>query len=139
MSAHTRLVEAGRLIRSDTPAEHVHDLRKDAKKLRYLIECFGSVLSEKPRKTFVRRLKVLQDNLGVHQDAEVHVATLREIADELHERGERSATMLAVGQLTERIDQRRRAARAEFAERFAAYDIDDTRDDLERALGRGPR
>ena len=139
MSAHTRLVKAGRLIRSDTPAEHVHDLRKDAKKLRYLIECFGSVLSEKPRKTFVRRLKVLQDNLGVHQDAEVHVATLREIADELHERGERSATMLAVGQLTERIDQRRRAARAEFAERFAAYDIDDTRDDLERALGRGPR
>ncbi len=136
VAAHTRLVEDGRLIRDDTPAEAVHDLRKDAKKLRYMIECFASLLADGPRKKFVRRLKQLQDNLGVHQDAEVHVATLREIATDLHPRGETPETMVAIGRLTERIDQRRMDARAEFAERFAAYDTDDTSDDLERALGR---
>jgi CHAD domain-containing protein len=134
-AAHGRLVEHGRLIREDTPAQNVHDLRKNAKKLRYLIECFAPLLSDGPRKRFVRRLKLLQDNLGVHQDAEVHVAMLREIAIDLHERGETSATMVAIGQLAERIDQRRLAARAEFADRFAAYDTPETHRELESALG----
>ena len=133
--AHARLVEDGRMIRHDTPAQNVHELRKEAKKLRYLIECFGSLLSDGPRKRFVRRLKLLQDNLGVHQDAEVHVATLREMAGELHERGDSPETMVAIGQLAERMDQRRVAARAEFADRFAAYDTDETHAALERALG----
>ena len=31
----------GRAITADSPAERLHDLRKDAKKLRYLLECFG--------------------------------------------------------------------------------------------------
>ena len=68
------LVERRPVDPPDTPAEQVHDLRKDAKKLRYLLECFGSLLPKSPRKQFVKRLKALQDNLGEHQDAEVHVA-----------------------------------------------------------------
>ena len=110
------------MIRPQTPADQVHDLRKDAKKLRYLLECFGSLLPDSPRKAFVRRLKALQDNLGEHQDAEVHVTELRAISRELHQDGASSDTMLAIGQLTERLDERRIVARAEFAERFAAYD-----------------
>jgi hypothetical protein len=35
--------------------------------------------------------------------------------------------MLAIGQLTERLDQQRLAARVEFAERFADYDSRATR------------
>lgn len=132
--AQVNLIERGRLIRPDTPAEHVHDLRKDAKKLRYLLECFGSLLPDGPRKTFVRRLKDFQDNLGEHQDAEVHVAELRGIADELHLSGASSDTMLAIGQLSERLDQRRIAARADFAERFAAYDTEATQGTLDAAL-----
>jgi CHAD domain-containing protein len=132
--AQDNLVERGRLIRSETPAEQIHDLRKDAKKLRYLIECFGSLLPNGPRKSFVKRLKALQDNLGEHQDAEVHVGELRTIADELHRRGVSSATMLAIGQLSVRLDQRRVAERAEFAERFADYDTGTTRQALDAAL-----
>jgi CHAD domain-containing protein len=134
LRAHGRLIADGRSISPDTPADRVHDLRKDAKKLRYLLECFATVLATGPRKRFVRRLKDLQDNLGVHQDAEVHVATLREIADELHATGVDPQTLVAMGQLTERIDQRRIAARAEFAARFAAFDTAGTRRELERAL-----
>jgi hypothetical protein len=39
--------------------------------------------------------------------------------------------MVAIGQLTERLDQQRLAARAEFAARFADYDTPAT----QRALG----
>ena len=39
-----RLLEHGRAITPATPAEDVHELRKDAKKLRYLLECFGGLL-----------------------------------------------------------------------------------------------
>ncbi len=42
--------------------------------------------------------------------------------------------MIAIGQLTERLDQRRGAARAEFAERFADYDTPATYDSLEEML-----
>ncbi len=132
--ANANLVDHGRLIRPDTPAEQVHDLRKDAKKLRYLVECFGSLLPPAPRKTFVRRLKAFQDNLGEHQDAEVHVAELRVISEELHQCGASSTTMLAIGQLTERLEQRRIAARAQFAERFADYDTNATQRALDAAL-----
>ena len=74
--AHRRLVHAGRAITPDTPAAEVHELRKDAKKLRYLLECFGGLYEPGPRKRFVARLKALQDLLGTHQDADVAVLRL---------------------------------------------------------------
>jgi CHAD domain-containing protein len=132
--AQRNLLDHGRLIGSETPAEQVHDLRKDAKELRYLFECFGGLLSEAPRKAFVRRLKSLQDNLGEHQDAQVHVDELRAISRQLHEQGAAADTMLAIGQLAERLDQQRRAARVEFSERFEAYDTRETARAFEAAI-----
>lgn len=125
--AQANLVEGGRLIRSDTPADQIHSLRKDAKKLRYLLECFGNLLPDAPRKSFVKRLKAFQDNLGEHQDAVVHLAELREISRELHASGETSDTKLAIGRLSELLDQRRIAARTDFVENFVAYDTKATR------------
>ncbi len=132
--AHAVLIERGRLIGPDTPAEQVHDLRKDAKKLRYLLECFGSLLPKSARTHYVRRLKALQDNLGEHQDADVHVDMLRALACELHDADESPDTMVAIGQLTERLDQQRLAARAEFAQRFADYDTPATQRALDAVL-----
>jgi CHAD domain-containing protein len=139
--AQRRLLSQGRAITPLSPPEDLHDLRKDAKKLRYLLECFGSLLPTKPRKVFVQQLKALQDNLGAHQDAEVHVAQLRSLADDLHGRTTTDAgVLLAMGQLTEVLEQRRIAERADFAERFAAYDTDRTERALEELLegARGP-
>jgi CHAD domain-containing protein len=132
--AHARLVEHGRRIDPASPAEQVHDLRKDAKKLRYLLECFGSLLTQKPTKLFVSSLKVLQDNLGEYQDNEVHADELRSIAARLPHHGVPPETMMAIGQLVERFDQRRTAARAEFAERFAEFDSKVNRRTLKSAL-----
>ena len=133
--AQRRLLEDGRTITEESEPERLHDLRKDAKKLRYLIECFGGLFESGPRKKFVRRLKDLQDNLGEHQDAEVHIEQLAELAHDLHE--QRSVgvdALLAMGQLTESLERRRAGARAEFAERFAHYDTAKTQRALDDLL-----
>ena len=137
--AHDILLERGRMVEPDTPAAQVHDLRKDAKKLRYLLDCFGSLLPKRSRQQYVKRLKALQDNLGEHQDAEVHVHMLRAVATELHESGASADTMVAIGQLTERLDQQRHAARIEFAERFADYDSPATQRALDALLDGIPK
>ena len=87
--AQRKVLTDGRAITPASPAERLHDLRKDTKKLRYLLECFGSLFPTKGRKAFVAQLKALQDNLGEHQDAEVHLAQLRELAHDLHARADR--------------------------------------------------
>jgi len=123
--AQAQVLDRGRSIGPDTPAEVLHELRKDAKTLRYLLECLGGLYAPGPRKTFVQRLKALQDNLGEHQDTEVHVAQLRDMSRKLHASVSADA-LVAMGRLTEHLEGRRRAARAEFAERFAAYDTGKT-------------
>jgi CHAD domain-containing protein len=133
--AQAGLLRDGRAITPSSPAERLHDLRKDAKKLRYLFECFGSLFPAKGRKTFVSQLKALQDNLGEHQDAEVQVAELRLLAQDLHRRrGVGAETLLAVGRLVDHLERVRIREREDFAERFAAYDTAPNHELLERLL-----
>ncbi|MGY6501082.1 MAG: CHAD domain-containing protein [Acidimicrobiales bacterium] len=121
--AQASLLADGRAITPDSPAERLHDLRKDAKKLRYLFECFGSVLPTKGRKAFVRQLKDLQDNLGAHQDAEVQVAELRDLAHVLRGRARVDTdALLTLGRLIDRLERQRQSERDDFAARFTAYD-----------------
>ncbi|MDF2731511.1 MAG: hypothetical protein K0S92_136 [Desertimonas sp.] len=131
--AHRVMVERGRTITPETPAETVHDLRKDAKKLRYLIECFGGLYDKPSRTAFVGRLKALQDTLGEHQDAEVHADALRTIADD-RQRHWDAETFLAIGQLIERLERRRLATRKDLAKRFAAFDDKETAQALKTLL-----
>lgn len=122
------LLTQGRAISPDSPPEDLHDLRKDAKKLRYLLECFGSLFPSKARKAFVGRMKALQDDLGAYQDLEVQVTELRELAHRLHGRPRTdTATLLATGRLIDHLEQARARARDEFVERFADYDSDANR------------
>jgi CHAD domain-containing protein len=131
--AQRRLIDHGRAITPETPAEQVHDVRKDAKKLRYLLECFAGLLPGDDRKPFVKRLKRLQDLLGAHQDAEVQAANLRMAADELPATTT-PATYLAVGRLVEQLETARQTARDGFADRFAEYDSAPTRAALREML-----
>lgn len=121
--AQDKVLTDGRAITPAAPPEWLHDLRKETKKLRYLLECFGSLFPTKARKAFVGQLKALQDNLGEHQDAEVHLAQLRDLAHDLHARAFVDAdALLAMGRLSDHLDRRRAQERADFVERFAAYD-----------------
>lgn len=134
--AHRQMVGDGRRITPASPATDLHELRKDAKKLRYLVECFGGLYAPAARAPFVKRLKAMQDNLGEHQDAEVHAHQLGELAGVLGG-AVPVATVMAMGRLVERMEQRRAAARAEFAERFADFDSAGTRHDLAALLSPG--
>lgn len=134
--AQQQVLRAGREIHPESHPERLHDLRKDTKKLRYLLECFGSLFPAKPRKAFVNQLKALQENLGDHQDAEVHLAQLQELAVDLHRAKDvDSSVLLAMGRLSDHLDRRRQQERVDFAERFAAYDTKANRRALRDLLG----
>ena len=117
--AHRRMIERGRTITPATPAETVHELRKDAKKLRYLIECFGG-LYDKSAAHGVRR--PAEGAAGHPRRAPGRRGPRRTpcatIADDPQRRWS-ADTLLAIGQLIERLEQRRVASRDELAERFA--------------------
>ena len=134
--AQKTLLDRGRAIRPETPADVLHDLRKDAKKLRYLLECFAGLIPSDTTKKFLPRLRNLQDNLGQHQDAEIHLGELRTIGREIHAAGSTADQMLAMGQVAERLDRRRLAARAEFKTRFASYDTPAAQRALDSGLQR---
>jgi CHAD domain-containing protein len=133
--AQAKVLRDGRAITPESDPERLHDLRKDAKRLRYLLECFGGLLAAKGRKAFVTQLKALQENLGDHQDAEVQIAQLRDLAHDLHQGpGVGTDVLLAIGRLSDQLDRRRRAERAAFADRFAAYDTRSNRRALDELL-----
>jgi CHAD domain-containing protein len=128
---HRTLARDGRAIDHDSPAAQVHDLRKDAKKVRYLMESFAPLFPDKPRKAFVRRLQDLQTNLGDHQDAEVELIQLTGLAHDLDLGVD---ALLALGRLTRVVDEKRRHERERFAAVFAAYTGKANEARLERLL-----
>lgn len=68
---------AKRLDAASSP-EAFHDVRKKGKRLRYALEFFSEVYGG-PVQELVEPLKVLQDDLGDHQDAVVVAGYLREL------------------------------------------------------------
>jgi CHAD domain-containing protein len=136
-----RLVKRrGRRIGPDSPPDDLHRLRKDAKRLRYLLESFGDLGGRKRNRQVVAHLKRLQDNLGEHQDTQVQAERLRVTVHALASVGRLTrATATAVERLTSHLDARQAAARAEFSRRFAEYDAAEVRRTQRELLARMAR
>lgn len=117
----------GQLITSETPAARLHRLRIHCKKLRYLIEFFGSLYPEKQIRRLIKSLKTLQDNLGTFQDLEVQEKALKEYSTEMMESKNPARTLLAIGVLVQELEKKREAVRAEFMQRYADFDSADNR------------
>lgn len=130
-SVWEKVLARGAAIDRRTPAAKIHRLRIDAKKLRYLLEFFGALFESQDVSRAVRRLKKLQDNLGLFNDLEVQQDRLREAtaAGDLPRE-----TLLAIGRLLERLDTRQDEVREEFYGRFARF----ARSDAHRRLGAAP-
>jgi len=118
---YKRMVAMGTAIDETSPPGDLHDLRKRGKELRYLLELFGGLWPDEVVKPMVKTLKGLQDVLGTHQDREVQADHLRELADELATQVGGPEALLVLGVLVDRLDAEQHAARAHFAERFAAF------------------
>ena len=116
---YKRMVRMGRPIRRSSPSEAYHELRKQGKELRYLLELFGSrVYPEEVVKPMVKALKALQNVLGRHQDRQVQAALLVGLHGEL---ADGPATREAVTALIASLHDDQLAARGQFAERFGAF------------------
>ncbi|MCB1859891.1 MAG: CHAD domain-containing protein [Gammaproteobacteria bacterium] len=117
-----RVLRQGLAIGADSPPEALHELRKDCKKLRYLIEFFRSLYPQDLIDPVIKTLKALLDNLGDFQDMEVQALKLREFAHEMLREGEVPAdTLLAMGMLVDGLLNRQQRARDAFAKRFARF------------------
>ncbi len=119
---YRRMVRMGNAIDESSPAEDYHELRKKGKELRYLLELFGAPLYPgEVVKPMIKTLKGLQDVLGRHQDREVQVALLRSLGGEVAQAEQGTAALIAMGALIGRLAEDERAARGEFAGRFAEF------------------
>lgn len=120
---YKKVLKDGRAVVAGGHAEDMHALRKDCKKLRYLIEFFRGLYPAPALKGIIRTLKDLLDNLGEFQDLEVQADTLRGFAREIaDDEGESLPTVLAIGALVADLLRHQQAARERFAGCFGAFD-----------------
>ena len=122
---YKRLLKDGRAIKSDAPAESLHDLRKDCKKLRYLMEFFQSLYPKTEISELIKQLKVLLDNLGDFQDLQVQAETIESFGDEMLKEGAPARTLMAMGILVGNLLGRQEQARNEFAALFDSFNAEE--------------
>ena len=119
---YRRVLKQGLAIDDASPAERLHDVRLECKKLRYLMEFFRSLYARSEVDGAIKALKRLQDNLGDFNDYEVQQASLGELAEELAARpGCSAGTLLAMGRLQSRLAEGRRRERDAFKARFDEF------------------
>jgi triphosphatase len=108
--------KAGDVIERDSPAGEYHELRKRGKRLRYALEFFSKIYG-KPANDLTKSLKSLQDVLGDHQDAEVAMSQLRELALPAKKRrggGVSPQTVFVMGGISRRYEMLAARLREEF-------------------------
>jgi len=130
-----RMVKMGSKIDDATPAEALHELRKQGKELRYLLEFFQSLVPSDVVKPMVSSLKGLQDVLGRFQDREVQAALLRSMGGEVAALDGGAAALMAMGVLVQRLGEDQADARRQFAESFAAFAAKSQRKLVDQTFG----
>ena len=71
-----KLCRRGRALEPDSPVEDWHELRKRAKRSRYLLELYATVDPAREPRDLIDRVRRLQSALGDHQDFDTHAAVL---------------------------------------------------------------
>ncbi len=117
-----RMKKRGLQIEDHSPDEDLHEVRLDAKKLRYQLELFGQLFPQAPLLRLVKGLKQLQEVLGSFNDRCVQVDCLSRYSEEMVSRGEvQVATFLAMGRLQSTLDQQRRFFKHQFKTEFGKF------------------
>jgi CHAD domain-containing protein len=114
---YRRITRMGGHIGPAAPTEAYHELRKQGKELRYMLELFAAPLyPEEVVTPMIKTLKALQDALGRHQDRHVQAELLRSLQGELE-----PAPGAAVALLIARLERDALKARRLFAKRFQSF------------------
>jgi len=128
LKAYRRMVKRGSRLSDPPPAEDLHRLRIEAKKLRYLLEFFGGLYKKKTLARLVKELKQFQDILGGSNDMAVQQRHLAVFAETLMAEGStRAGTLFAMGRLADAMAERQEGYAKDFAERFEIFAGDDSR------------
>jgi len=116
------VIKDGDYILTHMQDEHLHALRIECKKLRYLLEFFTSLFPRKKMARLIKQLRKLQDNLGDFNDLSVQQEYLMHMAEELPIDDSRSRkALVATGYLVENLSHRHKAAKANFANTFTEF------------------
>lgn len=119
---YRRVISDGNAITALSPDADLHDLRKTCKKFRYLIEFFRDFYPDESIRRLLKILKQYQENLGDFQDLCIQTAQLNHFAEQMQQEGlADTQTIMAMGVLVEKLNQRKRMVRAEFEQRFKAF------------------
>lgn len=139
---HQRLRKAHRNVlrlggEASTP-EQWHEVRKAAKKLRYLLEGFRALLPPKKTASAVSTLKKFQETLGAMQDSVVHAELTRSAVDPVVGRGASPAQLMALGGLLQHQLESGHRAFERCADRFAHFASNDSRQRFKALWHAGP-
>ncbi|MCP4660560.1 MAG: CHAD domain-containing protein [bacterium] len=131
--AWRRILKKGRAAVEEAPAEALHALRIDCKKLRYLLEFFRSLFDTAEVGQLIKALKQVQDNLGDFNDLEIQQRTLKQYAHRMHEEGLAPLdTLMAMGRLVAGLESRQDEERRRFSECFIRFSQKDNRTSFRR-------
>jgi CHAD domain-containing protein len=118
---YQRVIKQGFAITEHSSSTELHELRKACKKLRYLIEFFQSLYPSEKIKILLKALKGLQELLGDFQDWAVQQQTLRQMSDEMRQKGCSEQTISAIAELIKILEAKNHKARYDFADNFAVF------------------
>jgi CHAD domain-containing protein len=134
---YRRLVDHAMAIDNKTPANAIHQVRIDAKKLRYLIDATRSLHDRRHLDRIIGSLKRVQSVLGEFNDAQVQERHLLDSGRAMAEAAaEESAALLTVGGLAEGARNRAMSLRAEVSAELSRFCKDDIRADFDRLFKR---
>ncbi len=125
LSSYERLCTEGAAINKKSPAEDLHELRKTAKRLRYLLESFGPLFPDDEVEAISKPLRHLQKVLGEFQDGDIQAEQLLQLAG------------AAAIPLAEEAKNRCAQARREFADAFAKIEKRSVRRAVKSLDGKG--
>jgi CHAD domain-containing protein len=131
-----RLLKNGGRIDDRSPAEDLHRLRIEAKRLRYLMEFFRSLYPKKEIRGLIKSLRRLQDNLGDFNDFQIQQEALFQFAQQMVESGNADArTLMAMGRLIDRLDIRQAEEREKFHQHFDRFSAEENQARFESLFG----
>lgn len=120
IKSYKTMVKQGLSIKTETPAEEIHELRKTAKKLRYLLDMFhGFYPKSKP---FIKQLKDIQELLGKYQDTHIQIEKLKQYSQDMHQlEAIPQKTHKAIAATLHRLDTQQTPLKKEIKECFQAF------------------
>ena len=131
-----RIARASETVDAQTPADRLHEVRLDAKKLRYLVDVTPAFYDAADLDCILSALRKLQRVLGEFNDAQVQEQRVLECGRESVVADGPAGTERALGRLADRCRERRERLRKQVSDGLAGFRSHDTQAACRRAFRR---